>query len=402
MIYYGKLSTGLRLVAIHTQSPVEHCGVAINAGSRDESAAQYGLAHFVEHTIFKGTDRRRSWHILNRMEAVGGELIAYTTKEETLLYSTFPAGNLRRATELISDLVTNSRFPTAELDKERLVVADEIDSYLDVPSEGIFDRYEELIFAGSAMAHNILGDKCTLDNFTSEVCRNYLETFYTPGEMVFFYSGPEKPDRVFKIADTYFKDLTRQDVARQRSIPPIVTRFNEHEKIDSHQAHTVMGARVCGMKDPDRYRMALLTNMLGGPGMNSILNVVLRERRGLVYTIDASTAMMSDTGLFTIYFGCDVEDVGKCTGLVERTMGDLLTDLLTSKRVEDAKKQYAGQLIVASVNSEQTAINVARSVLYRGSAMTRDEVADAIRSVTHQDVIAAAHHLQSLSTLTLS
>lgn len=380
---------------------VEHCGVAVNVGSRDESDIHHGLAHFVEHTIFKGTRRRRAWHILNRMELVGGELNAYTTKEETLLYSTFPTGNLDRAVELISDLVIDSQFPQVELDRERDVVADEIESYLDTPSEGIFDLFEEEIFAGSPLAHNILGDKESIKSFDSTVCREYLNRFYTPGEMVFFYSGPAAPEKVERLSEKYFGRLTRKDAPRHRVSPPILASFCNEKKIDTHQAHTVMGARVGGLLSEDRFAIALLTNMLGGPGMNSLLNVELRERRGLVYTVDAGTTLMSDTGLFTIYFGCDIEDVNRCLKLVEKCVSRLANEPVTAKKLEEAKKQYAGQLTVASVNSEQTAISVARSCLYRGNAMTSAETIAAINAVTPFALQRAAQTITPLSRLTL-
>lgn len=402
MVYYSELPSGLRMVAVRSGSVVEHCGVAVNAGSRDEAAGHFGLAHFVEHTIFKGTRRRRAWHILNRMEAVGGELNAYTTKEETLLYSTFPVGNLARAVELIADLVADSQFPAVEIERERLVVADEIDSYLDVPSEGIFDEFEELIFAGSPMAHNILGDKESIARFDSAVCRGYLERFYTPGEMVFFYSGPEDPGKVFEVAGRYFASLARPDIGRERMSPVVAERFDVVRRIDSHQAHTVMGTRVGGMCSADRYAVALLTNILGGPGMNSLLNVALRERRGLVYTIDAGTTLMSDIGLFTIYFGCDSEDVARCVRLINGVISRLADGELSPRRLEEAKKQYLGQLTVASVNSEQMAINMARSTLYRHRAVTGAEVSAAIRAVSSAEVRRIAESLTCLSRLTFN
>ena len=203
--HYATLSGGLRVVMHHRPGSVaEHCGVAVKAGSRDESPCHYGLAHFVEHTIFKGTLRRRAWHILNRMERVGGELNAYTTKEETVVYTTYPAGYVERAIDLVADLVENSQFPTAEIDRERQVVADEIDSYLDIPAEGIFDDFDELVFEGTPLAHPILGSRESIDRLTSDVCRRYLRDYYRPDNMVFFYSGPEKPDRVIRLAERCF------------------------------------------------------------------------------------------------------------------------------------------------------------------------------------------------------
>lgn len=401
--HYATLPNGLRIVAHYSPDSVaEHCGVAVRAGSRDERPEHYGLAHFVEHTIFKGTLRRKSWHILNRMERVGGELNAYTTKEETVVYSTYPAGYASRAMELIADLVENSRFPTQEIDKERQVVADEIDSYLDIPSEGIFDDFEELVFAGSALAHPILGSRESLERLTSEVCREYLSEYYRPDNMVFFYWGAERPERVFKMATKFFTRGIPQD---RLSRTPLglsgVRTFNEVRETGSHQAHTVLGARIHDMYSPDRYNMALLTNMLGGPGMNSLLNVALREKRGLVYTVEASTALLTDTGLFTVYYGCDPEDVERCHRLVTEAIHRLASRRLTPRQLEDARRQYIGQLMIASTNTEQRALSMARSTLLRGSVISREETLRRLQEITPDSLSEAASRLTDLSRLTL-
>ena len=249
--HYSCLPNGLRLVAIHRPGAVaDHCGVTVRAGSRDESPEHYGLAHFVEHTIFKGTPRRRSWHILNRMESIGGELNAYTTKEETVVYTTYPSGALDRALDLLADLVQHSVFPTAEIDRERQVVEDEIDTYLDIPSEGIFDDYDELIYASTPLAHPILGSRQSIGRLNSEVCRSYLRRYYNPDNMVLFYSGAEHPDRVAARAARYFTELTPADgirASRSTSITPMTEPFDTVREIGSHQAHTVLGATVAGM-----------------------------------------------------------------------------------------------------------------------------------------------------------
>lgn len=303
-IRYSTLSNGMRLVARATSLPVEHCGVIINAGSRDEGPELHGLAHFVEHTIFKGTGSHKAAYVRDRMELVGGELNAYTTKEETAIYSTFPAGHLNRALALIAEMVTDANFPDTELSKEKLVVGEEIDTYLDTPSDAIFDDFEEIVYEGSPLAHNILGTRESLARFTSADCRRWLEERFTPGRMVFFYSGLTDPDKVFNLADKYFRGLTRPDTALDRAVPPVNAPFERiNDSRESFQAHTIIGTRIPGLLDPGRLDVALLANILGGPGMNSLLNVALRERYGLVYSIDASTSLMSDNGLLTIYFG---------------------------------------------------------------------------------------------------
>jgi len=378
---------GMRAVARHVAGPVEICGIAVAAGSRDEDAGEYGLAHLVEHTIFKGTSRRRARHINNRMEAVGGELNAYTTKEETFLYSLFPAGNLARAVELIADLVIGSNFPENEVEKERRVVCDEIDSYLDNPSEGIFDDFEELAYAGSPLAHNILGTETSVEALTGTDCRKFLERHYTPGRMVFFYQGPARASVVMKIATRYFGRLTRRDESLRRDAPAGIARFDVVKEMGLHQAHTVVGAAVPGILSQRRHALDLLTNILGGPGMNSALNVALREKRGLVYNIDASTSLLTDTGLMTIYMGCDRDDLARCRRLIGNILGDAAGKALSPRRLDAAKKQYLGQLTVARAGFENMALAAARAVLLRGHVTPAAEINESVTAVSAADIL---------------
>ncbi len=401
-IEYRTVPSGLRMVHLHVPgAAVGYCGAAVMAGSRDEDPAHFGLAHFVEHTIFKGTARRSPWHIINRMEAVGGELNAYTTKEETVIYSVFPSGNLPRAAELIADLTANSQFPARELDKEREVVADEIDSYLDSPSEAVFDDFEDLIFAGSSLGHNILGTRDALDTFDSATCREYLRRWYVPGNMVVFYAGNLAADRVFDILEGRFSCIGGPTPEHHRAMPPVPAQFERHKAIDSHQCHTIVGARCCSFDSPDRYKLALLTNILGGPGMNSLLNVSLRERRGLVYTVEASTGLFSDCGTLAIYYGCDPTDNGLCRRLVNDTIRSVADGYMTHRRLELAKKQYLGQLVIASENLENRILGIARQTLLRGHATTNDQLIDSIRAVTPDDIASMAAQLTDTSSLTL-
>lgn len=389
-ITYHTLPNGLRIVHQHNDSQVEYCGVAVGVGSRDEAVEQYGLAHFVEHTIFKGTEHRRSWHIINRMEAVGGELNAYTTKEETTIYSIFPYGNFNRAVELIADLITSSQFPMAELDKEREVVADEINSYLDSPSEAIFDDYEDLMFANSSLGHNILGNVETISHFDSDICRRYLSENYTAPNMVFFYMGKTSSGKVIKAVERYLGQMSSDKPKHDRVTPVENDRFDIYRTIDSHQAHTVIGARLPGLYSPLRYAISLFANILGGPGMNSLLNISLRERRGLVYTVEASTAAFTDAGALAIYFGCDPSDVKSCRRLVMHNLERLTSDAIAAKALDAAKKQYIGQLAVASENKEQSSLSIARSMLYYGHVSSSEQVKERILSVTSDDILQVA------------
>lgn len=402
----GKVSTncnskGLRMV--HMAVPgvnVGYCGVAVRAGSRNDGDGNYGLAHFVEHTIFKGTSKRRAWHIINRMEAIGGELNAFTTKEETVVFSVFPKRHLGRAAELIADLITSSRFPEHELEKEREVVADEIESYLDSPAEAVFDDFEDLIFAGSNLGHNILGTREALSNFSSDICRNYLRKWYVPSNMVVFYAGPQSAERVFAVLERTFECVDGAPPVESISAPPENEPFEVVKEIESHQCHTIVGARIGSMSSADRHTMALLTNILGGPGMNSMLNMALRERRGLVYSVDATTGLFSDCGSLAIYFGCDPSDNNRCRRLVKRTIDSLSDGYITSRRIEAAKKQFLGQVVIASENIENRILGIARNLLFLDKITTRAHMVEAINAIQPADIAAAAASLR-LSTLTL-
>lgn len=405
MIVTATLPGGLRCVCINARrTGVEICGLSIKAGSRNDPSGSYGLAHFVEHTIFKGTSHRRAAHIIKRMETVGGELNAYTTKEETVIYSVFPSGNLSRAAELIGDITVGSQFPKHELDKEREVVGDEIDSYLDTPSEAVFDDFEDLIFEGSALGHNILGSADALRGFDSNSCRSFVRENYTSDRIVAFYSGSRNAEAVLKLFEKYFSSIPVNDNAACRGgepTPVVLPPFDRRHIVATHQAHCIIGARVGSYMSDDRYATALLANIMGGPGMNSLLNVALRERRGLVYSVDATTALFSDCGLLTVYFGCDPDDAGKCRELTQRCFSQL-DGWLTPKRLEAAKRQYLGQLAVSAENREAKVLSAARSLLWRDKITGSEAVTQAIRALTVADVLDAAAPMLTPSVLCFS
>lgn len=384
------LPSGMKLMCRRSQIAVEYFGVAVNAGSRDERPGEFGLAHFVEHTIFKGTLNRRACHIINRMEAVGGELNAFTTKEETNVYALFPKGNLNRAIDLIADLIDNSVFPKVELDREREVVRDEIDSYLDTPSEAVYDDFEDLFYAGSQLGHNILGTDKDLDGFSSEVCRNYLTSHFTQSRMVAYYLGPEAPESVLRKVTARMAAVPVQGVAPERVKPEPLPVFNERRHIESHQSHTLIGAAIPGISAPRGEIMALVTNILGGPGMNSRLNIQLREHRGLVYTVEASTTLFTDCGLFNIYFGCDPDDRDRCIELTFRELTRMAEQPLSLRALAAAKKQFIGQMLVSSENFEQLILSGARSLLLTGQLRTFSEIRTSIEAITPADIQEAA------------
>ena len=390
------------MVHVTTSTQVAWCGLAVNAGSRDELDGHYGLAHFVEHTIFKGTEHRRAWHILNRMERVGGELNAYTTKEGTMLYSVFPHQHLSRAIDLLADLVQWSVFPQEELDRERDVVLEEAASYRDTPSDAVYDDFEDMLFAGSELGHNILGRKEDLESLTREDCMRYLKCLYVPGNMAFFSVGPEHPERVFRMAEKCFGGMSHAVASRQRMVPGVVEPFRRTIQIGTHQAHTIVGARVCDMNHPLRHALMLLNNILGGPGMNSLLNVELRERRGYVYTVESSLTLLSDCGWMEIYLGCDPDDVRSSLHVIERITSRLGQEVLPQRRLDAYKKQYCGQLVVAADSTEFLAVRAGRGLLYHGAVATIDDTISSIMAVTPDEIVQAAAYLKSdrLSSLT--
>ena len=401
-IHYHTLPNGLRLVHIRTATQVAWCGLAVNAGSRDEKQGQYGLAHFVEHTIFKGTRHRRAWHILNRMERVGGELNAYTTKEGTMLYSVFPEQHLSRAIDLLADLVQWSVFPQEELDRERDVVLEEAASYRDTPSDAVYDDFEDLMFAGSELGHNILGRKEDLEQLTQQDCMNYLKTLYVPTNMAFFSVGPERPERVFRLAEKHFGCMNHVMAPRHRQAPTATDPFRRTIQIGTHQAHTIVGARVPDIHHPLRHALMLLNNILGGPGMNSLLNVELRERRGYVYTVESTLTLLSDCGWMEIYLGWDPEDVRSSLRVIERITGRLSEEPLPERRLEAYKRQYCGQLIVAADSTEFMAMRAGRGLLYHGKVTTIEETIASIEAVTPEQISQVASYLSTgkLSSLT--
>lgn len=381
------LSNGLRVALATTpRSRVSYIGVAVNAGSRDEPENLQGLAHFVEHTIFKGTSSRKSWHISNRMESIGGELNAYTSKEETLIYTNAPAGRPERAVELLADIIADSRFPEKEIDREREVIVDEINSYLDSPADSIFDEFEELAYAGSALAHNILGTPESVKKLTSFDCRNFLDRNYTPANMTLYVADPADPAKILRLLEKHFGHLHFPARSNQRITPPPCEGFNKIIDRKGHQAHTIVGCRLFGRTDPRRFPLFLLNNFLGGPCMNSRLNQELREKRGLVYTVDSNVALLSDAGLMQIYFGCDMDDTEKCLRIIGRELENLAQSTLSRKRFDAIVDQYCGQLIVSSENRENMAMSMAKSLIYYNEIHNIEMMTERLRSVTPEEL----------------
>ena len=358
------LPNGIRIIHAPNLSAVAYCGFAIDAGTRDESENEQGMAHFVEHLIFKGTQKRHAWHIINRMENVGGDLNAYTNKEETVVYSAFLAEHFPRAVELLADIVFHSTFPQAEIDKEVEVIIDEIQSYEDSPCELIFDDFEELIFPNHPLGRNILGKPDLLHQFKTEDALRFTHLYYRPENVIFFVQGNGDFKRVIRLVEKATADLNSSASTFERKRPDIYVPKTLTLHRDTHQAHVMIGSRGYDAHNEKRTALYLLNNILGGPGMNSRLNVALRERSGLVYNVEANLTSYTDTGVFCIYFGTEHDHVERCIRLVKKELKRLCDKPLTSTQLNAAKKQIIGQIGVARDNAENTALGMAKTFLH--------------------------------------
>lgn len=381
------------MVHLPSDSPVSYCGYAVGAGTRDEQADEFGLAHFVEHMMFKGTDKRRAWHILNRMENVGGELNAYTTKEETFVYSIFMEEHFERAFELMTDLVFHSRFPRQEIEKEVDVILDEINSYEDSPSELIFDEFENMLFEGHALGHNILGDEASLLRFDTETGCSFMRRFYAPENMVFFSMGRKDFGRIVKMAERLLSDISFPAAARNRQAPAPVVPFRRQVGKETHQAHVLIGGRAFSMHDERRVPLFLLNNLLGGPGMNSRLNVSLREKHGLVYNVESNVTSYTDTGVAGIYFGTDPKNREKATRLVHQELARICGTRLSPAQLSAAKKQLVGQLGVSGDNREGLFLGLGKSYLHYNRYDTLPEVFAQIEEITAEQLQEVANEV---------
>ena len=396
------LPNGLRIIHEPTLSKVAYCGFAIDAGTRDEAANEQGMAHFVEHLIFKGTVKRKAWHILNRMENVGGDLNAYTNKEETVVYSAFLTEHLERALELLGDIVFHSTFPQHEIDKETEVIIDEIQSYEDNPSELIFDDFEDMIFRNHPLGRNILGKPELLRSFRTEDVLSFTRRFYQPGNMVFFVQGQYDFKKIIRLAEKYMSDIPAVEIENRRTPPPLY--IPEHLTVtkDTHQAHVMIGSRGYNAYDDKRTALYLLNNILGGPGMNSKLNVSLRERRGLVYNVESNLTSYTDTGAFCIYFGTDIEDMDTCLKLTYKELKRMRDVKMTSSQLAAAKKQLIGQIGVASDNFENNALGMAKTFLHYHKYESSELVFKRIEALTAETLLEVANEMfaeEYLSTL---
>lgn len=413
------LDNGLRIIHLPSDSKVVYCGYQINAGTRNEEPGEEGLAHFCEHVTFKGTERRKAWHILNCLESVGGDLNAYTNKEGTVYYSAILKEHIARAVDLLTDIVFHSVYPQAEIDKEVEVICDEIESYNDSPAELIYDEFENIIFKGSPLGHNILGTAEQVRSFKTEDALRFTRKLYRPDNAIFFAYGDIDFKKLVRLLKKSFLSEERKVKSEETTFgdrresqfnsPEAQAQFNiQHSTFNTqhsfegqtivmqkntHQAHVMIGTRAYDVNDSRRMPLYLLNNMLGGPGMNAKLNLALREHNGLVYTVESTMVAYGDTGIWSIYFGCDEHDVKRCLRLVRKELDKFMQKPLSEAQLKAAKKQIKGQVGVACDNRENFALDFGKSFLHYGWEKNVDRLYEQVDEITAEQIQAVAQEL---------
>ena len=436
------LDNGLRIIHLPSDSQVVYCGYQINAGTRNEEPGEEGLAHFCEHVTFKGTERRKAWHILNCLESVGGDLNAYTNKEGTVYYSAILKEHIARAVDLLSDIVFHSVYPQAEIDKEVEVICDEIESYNDSPAELIYDEFENILFKGSPLGHNILGTAEQVRAFKTEDALRFTRKLYRPDNAIFFAYGDIDFKKLVKLIQKALGECpkgrelacsadcksaetpTEERIAEETPTGETPTeemeagdanhkvqssKFNVQSKVagqtivmqkNTHQAHVMIGTQAYDVNDDRRMPLYLLNNMLGGPGMNAKLNLALREHNGLVYTVESTMVAYGDTGTWSIYFGCDEHDVKRCLRLVRKELDKFMQKPLSDAQLKAAKKQIKGQIGVACDNRENFALDFGKSFLHYGWEKNVDRLYEQVDEITATQIQAVAQELFDKDRLT--
>ena len=414
------LANGLRIIHLPSAQPVVYCGYAVGAGTRDEELGrEEGMAHFCEHITFKGTERRSSMQILGHLESVGGDLNAFTNKEETVYHAAVLKENIDRAVDLLTDIVFHSTFPQAEIDKEVEVIVDEIESYNDSPAELVYDLFENAVFGGHPLGHNILGTAEKLRRYTTADALRFTRRYYRPENSVFFAYGDVDFRKLVRLLERANANVAAVSLPPQQQVlcdesagcgggkdtaatvlPPYVVQHIEHH-MDTHLAHVMLGTRAYDVHDERRIALYLLNNILGGPGMTARLNVSLRERNALVYTVESMAQSYSDTGLWAVYFGCDPKNVKRCLRLIRRELDKVMQRPLSDAQLRAAKRQIRGQIGIACDSRESFALDFAKSYLHYGWKKNVTELCERIDALTAADLQRVAQDLFAEERLTM-
>ena len=393
------LENGLRIITLSTTSPVVYCGYQLNVGTANELPDEEGIAHFCEHVTFKGTTRRTAIDVIQCLEQVGGDLNAFTTKTDTVYYSAILKDHLPRAIDLLTDIVFHSIYPQKEINKEVEVICDEIESYNDSPAELIYDEFENIIFRGHPLGHSILGTAERVRKFTTEEALRFTQKHYQPMNSAFFAYGDVDFDNLISLLEKENHSKVRIKGETEKPIETQLPALSEYQpqtvKIDkhTHQAHVMIGNRAYSIHDKRRMALYLLNNILGGPGMSARLNLALRERRGLVYTVESSMVSYSLTGIWSIYFGCDADDLDECIRLVRAELDHFIDIPLTDDELSIAKQQIKGQIGIACDNRENLALDFGKGFLHYGWKKDISALYRNIDAITAEEVQAVAREL---------
>ncbi|MBL6657529.1 MAG: insulinase family protein [Flavobacteriales bacterium] len=393
MHFYHQLANGIRIVHKKTNRAVAHCGLIIKGGSRDEQEHEQGLAHFIEHVIFKGTHKRKAFHILSRMEDVGGEINAFTTKEETCIHSSFIPKYYERSLELLSDIIFNSSFPKKELEKEKTVVLDEINYYKDNPSELIFDEFEEQMFGNHSLGKNILGTPKHINSFDKNMINEFIKRNYLTHEIVISSVGDISMDKLISLAEKHFSYIPKSQTDRNQ------IEFSNYKKkqVTSNkkgfQSHCIIGNVAYGVKHPKKTPLTLLNNILGGPGMNSRLNLAIREKYGFTYSIESNYTPYSDIGIFSVYLASDTDKINRSIKLTKRELIKLCEKPLGTLQLKKAKQQLIGQIAIGQENEVNLMLSLAKSVLLYNKVDTFEIVKEKVEAVSSTQILEVANEI---------
>lgn len=388
-----RLKNGLRLVHKETNSAISHFGILVNAGTRDESLQQMGLAHFVEHTIFKGTEKRNAFRIISRMEAVGGDLNASTSKEETYFHTSFLSADYSRAVELLSDIFFHSTFPEKELEKEKTVVLEEINYYKDSPSELIFDDFEDLVFEGHALGKNILGTKQSVKKLKRQYILDFIAQNYTLENVVLSSVGNISTEKLVRLCERYFGEENIRTIARERKPFAGYVPKSRTVRKTTQQTNVMIGVPAYSIKDDKRIPFLLLNNLLGGQGMNTRLNMSVREKRGLVYSVESNYTSFSDTGLFAIYFGCENHNKNHSLEIILKELQKIRGQKLGTMQLFYAKKQFVGQLALSNEAKLNEMLALGHTALFFDEVDTIEESLAEIEAVTAEQILEVANEI---------
>lgn len=391
--YTYTLPNGIRGIHRQVKSNVARLSLCVNAGTRDELKEEYGLAHLTEHALFKGTAKRKAYQVNCRLENLGGELNAFTTKEDTTIHSTVLKSDFSKAAELVADIAFNSTFPNRELEREKEVIYDEINTYKDSPADLIYDTFEDMLFSGSELGHNILGRKLQLRRYDSDSVRRFVDRTYTTDQMVIATIGNISLKQVEATASRYFGSVEPTTREFERQKPSEFTPFDLTVQKHTHQAHCIIGNRAYGIDDKERLPLGLAINILGGPSANSRLNLSIREKHGLSYTIEANYTPYSDSGQVAIYFSSDHSHVEQCCELIDKELKRLREVPLTTRQLSMAKRQFTAQLAISMESNEGYMLGIGKSFLCHKEVDTMQEVYRKIDALKASDIIESSEHI---------